>query len=104
MSPGRVAAGLLWLSALSHISQIWVYPGEASVPGAAFFGLIYAGIGFGLWRGGRQWAWAGVILPTLGGTLGILRFLYAHPNPFSIFHVAIDLVVIGICIWLLRTK
>lgn len=104
MSPGRVAAGLLWLSALSHISQIWVYPGEASVPGAAAFGLIYARLGFGLWLGRRRWAWAGIILPTLGGALGILRLLYAHPNPFSIFHVAIDLVVIGICVCLLLKR
>jgi len=36
-----------------------------------------------------------------GGVLGIYRFLFPHPNPFSVFHVLIDPVAAPCCIILL---
>jgi hypothetical protein len=49
----------------------------------------------------RAALWTGTILPTIGGAFGIYRFFVLHSNPFSIFHVLLDLVVIPCCIFLL---
>ncbi len=89
------------LSGVTHISQIFVYGAEASVLGASVFGLIYLLIGFSLLGKARGALWAGAILPSIGGVLGIYRFFFLHTNPFSVFHVAIDLVVVPICVHLL---
>ena len=48
--------------------------------------------------------WLGAIMPSIGGVLGVYRFLFLHPNPFTIFHVLIDLVVVPICIYNLKPE
>ncbi|MGI5171009.1 hypothetical protein ACQEU3_42325 [Spirillospora sp. CA-253888] len=95
----RQAAGwLLLLSAVTHVLQVPVYGTEGNVLGAAGFGVVYAVIGAGLLRG-RPWAVpAAVVLPLIGGTLGVLRFLFFHSNPFSVWHVALDLVIVPLAI------
>jgi hypothetical protein len=40
--------------------------------------------------------WLAITLPSVGGVLGGWRFLFVHRNPFSIVHVAIDVVVVAI--------
>ena len=72
--------------------------------GAAAFGVAYFIIGLMLLRYGRLALWLGAILPTIGGILGLYRFFFLQANGFSIFHVAIDLIVVPICISLLRKK
>lgn len=95
------AAALLLLSGLTHIVQLAVYGTAGHVVGAAIFGGIYWVLGLFLLSRRRAALWLAAILPTIGGLLGILRFI-AHPNPFSVFHVGIDAVVVPICIGLLR--
>ena len=104
MNKRKVAASLMILSGITHVSQLFVYEGEHSVIGASIFGLIYFVIGMFLLREGRGALWAGAILPSIGGVLGIYRFFSLQPNPFSVFHVAIDLVVVPICVYLLLKK
>ncbi|MGV2826886.1 hypothetical protein [Myxosarcina sp. GI1(2024)] len=41
---------------------------------------------------------------TFFGVLGVDRFLFLHPNPFTVFHVSIDLVVVPICIYKPKEK
>lgn len=88
------------LSGITHVSQLFVYGTFDHVIGAAIFGLIYFVIGIALLGRSRKALWMGAILPTIGGILGLVR-LMTHPNPFSIFHIAIDLIVVPICIYLL---
>lgn len=95
------AAALMLLSGVTHVSQLVVYPAKPNVIGAALFGVIYFAIGILLWRNNRLGLWLGAILPTIGGVLGAIRFASLHRNPFSIFHIIIDLIVVPICIWLL---
>ncbi len=100
----QLAGMLMIISSVTHVLQLKVYPLEYHVMGAAGFGIIYFFIGFFLLRRDRLAFWLGAIVPSIGGILGIYRFLFLHPNPFTVFHVAIDLVVVPICIALLRRK
>lgn len=97
----RAAASLMLLSGVTHVAQLAVYDAHHSVIGAAVFGGIYFGIGVLLLSRYGIALVLGAVLPTIGGVLGIYRFLHLHPNPFSVFHVAIDLVVVPVCVYLL---
>lgn len=97
----RLAGALLMVSGITHVAQLFVYGHAGHVIGAAAFGLAYFLIGAWLLRPGRPALWFATILPTIGGILGVLRFLTLQPNPFSVFHVLIDLVVVPIGIGLL---
>ncbi|MDJ0713353.1 MAG: hypothetical protein QNJ54_03915 [Prochloraceae cyanobacterium] len=101
----KLAATLMLISGVTHILQLFVYPAEFHVLGAAAFGVVYFIIGILLLGYSRTALWLGAILPSIGGVLGIYRFIFLHPNPFTVFHVAIDLVVIPICTYnLIRKK
>ena len=92
------------ISGVTHVSQLFVYGFGESVIGASVFGVIYFVIGI-LLLGRTRWAlWAGAVLPTIGGILGIYRFFFLHTNPFTVFHVVVDLAVIPICVYLLRSR
>jgi hypothetical protein len=94
---------LLILSGITHVTQLFIYPPEGHVVGAALFGGAYFFIGMGiLVKRNLTMYWLGAVLPTIGGILGVYRFLILHPNPFSVFHVGIDLIVIPICIYFIR--
>lgn len=97
----RIAAVLMLLSGITHVVQLPVYGTEHSVIGASIFGGIYFLIGLWLLGSSRSALVAGAVLPSVGGVLGVYRFLLLHPNPFSVFHVGIDLVVVPICVVLL---
>jgi hypothetical protein len=99
----RLAAVLMLLSGLTHVSQLAVYGRDGHVVGAAIFGVIYSAIGVLLLGRSRVALWLGAILPAIGAVGGIYRFAAIHANPFSIFHVGIDLIVVPICVyWLAR--
>jgi hypothetical protein len=97
-SSRTLAGALLTLSGVTHVSQLFVYPAEGHVVGAAAFGVAYLLIGISLLRGSRRALWWGAILPAIGGLLGVYRYLYLQSNPFSVFHVGIDLVVVPLCV------
>ena len=96
-----LAGALLLLSGVTHVAQLGVYPVEGHVVGAASFGVAYFSIGIFLVRRSGSALWWGAILPAIGGTLGIYRFVSLHSNPFSIFHVVIDVIVVPVCIYCL---
>lgn len=100
--PARtVAAVLMLVSGVTHVAQLAVYGSRFSVVGAAAFGAVYFLIGLALLGRGRAAPWFGAILPAIGGALGVYRFLHWHANPFSVFHVAVDLIVVPCCVYLL---
>ncbi|MQY07446.1 hypothetical protein ACRB68_55460 [Actinomadura sp. RB68] len=94
----QTAAWLLLLSAVTHVLQVPVYGTEGNVLGAAGFGVVYAVLGTGLLRGWPGALPASIVLPAIGGTLGVLRFLFLHNNPFSVWHVVLDLVIVPLAI------
>lgn len=93
---------LLMISGVTHVIQLQVYGTSFHVLGAVLFGLAYFVIGACLFRPGRPQLWWGAILPSIGGVLGIVRFISWHANPFTVFHVLVDIVVVPICIVQLR--
>jgi hypothetical protein len=95
------AGFLMLLSGVTHVSQLGVYGLERSAVVAATFGVAYFGIGLALLGPGRAALWLGAILPGIGGTLGVYRFFFWQANPFSVFHVIIDLIVVPFCVYLL---
>ena len=100
----KLAGILLLVSSVTHVAQLQVYPLEHHVIGAAGFGVVYFFIGLFLLRRKRLALWLGAIFPSIGGVLGMYRFVFIHINPFTIFHVAIDLIVVPICIYHLKQK
>ena len=92
----RIAALLLILSGITHLLQLLVYGWAGHVIAAAAFGAVYLVLGVGVLRK-RPWGLLGAsVLPLVGGVLGVYRFCFLQANPFSFFHVAIDLVVVPI--------
>ena len=100
----KLAGVLLLVSSVTHVVQLQVYPLEHHVIGAAGFGIVYFFIGIFLLRHNSKAVWFGAMLPSIGGILGVYRFLFLHPNPFTVFHVIIDLIVVPICVYYLREK
>ena len=92
-----LVAALLFVSSLTHVVQLAVYSRETHVITAAAFGVVYGAVGLLLVRGCRASLWLAITLPSIGGVLGIWRFMFVHRNPFSLFHVAIDVLVVSIC-------
>ncbi|NUM54403.1 MAG: hypothetical protein HUU46_12215 [Candidatus Hydrogenedentes bacterium] len=104
-APRRVAAVLMLVSGVTHVAQLYFYPANHSAWGASIFGGIYFALGLYLrFSKGRAALWLTAILPSIGGALGVWRFLHLHRNPFSVFHVAVDLVVVPCCIYLLSRR
>jgi len=100
MTLRRIAGILLVISGITHFTQLFVYPLAGHVIGAALFGVIYFFLGIGiLTKGNLVLYWTGIVVPSIGGLLGVYRFLHLQANPFSVFHVSIDSIVVPICIY-----
>ena len=111
----KVFAGiLLIISAITHIGQFLVFGFELHDIGAAIFGIAYGLLGFRLivisikdvslkWK--KVMTFGGIILPLIGGILGLNRLInieikiYGVFNWFIVIHVIIDCIVIPICIY-----
>lgn len=97
----NLSAILMLLSGITHLSQLAVYGFALNVIGAATFGLIYLVVGIYLLKPGTLGLWLGSYLPLAGGILGACRYLLVHNNPFTLFHIGIDLIVVPSCLYLL---
>lgn len=95
------AAILLVASGVTHVSQLAVYGSETVVVAAAVFGAAYFCIGLALLLKWEAAFWFGAILPSVGAVLGVYRFVWWDANPFSVFHVAVDGIVVPICAYVL---
>lgn len=72
--------------------------------GAAGFGAVYFVIGIailGRWPGALRLA---VVLPAIGGLLGAHRFFCLHTNPFGVWRVALDLIILPPAVTLLARR
>ncbi|MCL4319400.1 MAG: hypothetical protein M1596_05890 [Firmicutes bacterium] len=88
-----VIIGLI-VSAVVHILQLEVYGIGTSVIIVSGFGVIYAVLAI---LHGLRHPWApilSVVFPSIGGILGILRFVFLRPNAGSIIDVVLDVIVI----------
>ena len=93
---------LMAISGVTHVAQLFVYDLKDHVIGASIFGVIYFGIGIGVLTTRKlSFYWSTAILPTIGGILGTYRYFYLQANPFSVFHVAIDIIVVPLSFYLI---
>jgi hypothetical protein len=104
MKPRQLAALLMMISGVTHVIQLQVYGAHFHGVGAVLFGIAYFVIGWRLLYPGRTVLWWGAILPSIGGVLGIVRFVAFHANPFTVFHVIVDAIVVPICLRLLQRR
>ncbi|MFZ4825611.1 hypothetical protein ACL6MW_28385 [Pseudomonas putida] len=100
----KLSAALMLLSGVTHFSQLVVYGFALNVIGAATFGAIYLIVGIYLLKPGTLGLWLGSYLPLAGGIMGACRYLLVHNNPFSLFHIGIDLIVVPSCLYLLALE
>ncbi len=97
----KLAASLLILTGVSHTALIAIYPPADHVIAATLFGPPYFVLGvLQFWWPRIGVLWVATILPAVGGVLGIGHY-FDHPNPFSIFHVVLDVIIVPINITLL---
>jgi hypothetical protein len=72
------------------------------MPFVVGFGLAFFGIGLSLLRPGRRVLWWGAVLPATAAFLGIANSLrQGSMHPYTVWHLAVDLTVFPICIFLL---
>ncbi|MHA1291440.1 MAG: hypothetical protein ACTSQJ_02095 [Promethearchaeota archaeon] len=98
---------LLIISSFTHIIQIFYIGGEGHTIGAALFGVVYGIIGFLIisFKESKNITLLCAILPIIGGTLGLIRFIWMILfeeiiNYFIIFHLIVDIIVVPISFYL----
>lgn len=102
------AAILLIASAITHTLQLFVFGFALHQITAALYGAMYLVLGILLLKlkNSQILLLLCIILPAIGGTLGVIRFIEMLTNEdvfnyFIIFHVIVDIIVVPICIYLL---
>jgi len=103
-----IAALLLIASAITHTLQLFVFGFAWHQITAALYGAMYLVLGILLlqFKNNQIILILCIILPAIGGTLGVIRFIemLTHEdvfNYFIVFHVIVDIIVVPICIYLL---
>ncbi len=98
---------LLIISAITHNVQLFVYGFAWHQITAALYGASYAVLGILLlkFKDNKIILLICIIIPAIGGTLGVLRFITilteeSVVNYFIIFHVIVDIIVVPSCIYL----
>ena len=98
---------LLIISAITHNVQLFVHGFAWHQITAALYGASYAVLGILLlkFKENKIVILLCIILPAVGGTLGVLRFITMLNeenvvNYFIIFHVIVDIIVVPSCIYL----
>jgi hypothetical protein len=97
-----LAAGLLLLTGVVHVLQIFAGPFSTGTLITVVFGLVYLLIGVYLFvRAHRKWYIAGTVMPLLGVLLTVLGMLQAHAYAMlQIFFIVVDILVVVGCLYL----
>jgi hypothetical protein len=96
-----IAMGLLLFTGVAHVVKY--FADGAAETGMAVFGAIYFVLGVLLRRPGRWPLWLAAVLPAVGG-LGGSAQLGQHFDPVMALFVAIDVVVVACCVYLLFAR
>jgi len=98
---------LLIISAITHNVQLFVHGFAWHQITAALYGASYGVLGILLlkFKDNKIVLLLCIVLPAVGGTLGVLRFITMLTeenivNYFIIFHVIVDIIVVPSCIYL----
>ena len=103
MNLRKLAAGLMIYSGISHPSQLLIYGmDDPQLVQTSLIGVSFLFVGLFLLTQKRAALWVGAVLPLLFGLGAAGKILFMDPNVFTYIHTAIDFVVSGLCIALLR--
>jgi hypothetical protein len=102
----NLTSALLCISGLLHLMKVFAYPVDPNAMVAvvltALFGLVYLAIGILLFRNKSddRLIWAGAVAPLVGLVLTLIGM---RPNPdfFITAFIVLDVLVIGLCAFLL---
>ncbi|MGC9183150.1 hypothetical protein [Caldisphaera sp.] len=89
-----VPAFLLLISFVTHVSQLFIFKINISLIIVAVFGLLYFIIGFLYIIGYKYSPHLSSVIPAIGASLGVYRFLTILPNIFSILNVSLDAIIV----------
>ncbi len=92
---------MLFASGFSHIAQLWFYDLEPHILIAAGLGMTYVMIGLGLLGQSKTSLWLGCLVPPAGAIGGVLRYIEYETDAIIFVHLAINIVVALVCLWLL---
>jgi hypothetical protein len=106
MQGARKLAGILMiLSSVTHTSELFLFDWAPVMAVVLAFGLSFLAIGIGLLRGSDAAVRWGAALPALAALLGSANAIrMGSIHPFTIWHLAVDLTVFPICVWLLLQR
>jgi hypothetical protein len=99
----KLASALMLFTGVAHVVYVLVAGEAGGGSGAALAGVVYLGIGFALRRPGAWPLWLGALLPALGG-LGGTQLVLQRFDVVLLLFVAIDVVVVACCVYLLATR
>lgn len=91
-------------SGITHVIQLIPYGFSKATIIAAAYGSSYFWIGLLLLGRTRFALWLATILPAIGGMWAVRRMQNDGLNFFSTFHIAIDLIVVPSCLYLICKK
>ena len=99
-----LAVILIVLNGFIHLALTAVAITIEEVAVMALFGLLYVVIGIGLFLGRRLFSYLGVILPFLGACIGTYTYLTVKTETILLLLIAVDLIVILCCLYLIFRK
>lgn len=97
MSRRELASWLMLATGVAHVAHFVLLGMDGAAAGLGVFGVIYAGIGLALRRPGKLGLWLGATLPALGGAGGLSQ-LASGLSIAMLVYVAVDVVVVALCI------
>ena len=99
------ATGLMLVAGCTHIGQLWLYPLSGTSIIAAMSGVLYLLIALGLAGRSRFSLWMGLVIPAIDAGAGILRYRRLDQEVLTLSNIAINLLLIAICAYILyRTR
>jgi hypothetical protein len=99
-----IAASLIILNGIIHLALTAFAATMEEIVVMALFGLLYVIIGIGLHLRRRLFSYLGVIFPFLGGCIGTYTYLTMKPDMILLLLVAVDIMVILCCLYLILRK
>jgi hypothetical protein len=101
-----LAGGLLVLTGVVHVLQLFAGPMNIGAAFTVLFGVLYVLIGvLLLWRPQHIWYITGIVVPLLGLAMTVLGILTANAfTMLHLFYIVMDVVVVVCCILLVTGK
>ena len=96
-------ASLIMLAGVIHLA-LAAFTAGMEMASIALFGVLYVVIGVGLFIGRRLFSYLGVVIPLVGAFAGAYSYVAIKPETILLPLIAIDIIVILCCCYLILHK